>query len=58
MHQATIAYRSQIGGEGTVIVTSDDLNIFHAKIVGAVQGLTYGVGGSVVTSITTEKVDA
>lgn len=58
MHQATITYRSPIGGEGTVVVTSDDLNIFHAKIVGAVQGLTYGAGGSVVTSITTEKVDA
>ena len=57
MHQATIAYRSTIGGESTVVITDDDLNLFHAKVVGAMQGLTYG-GTAVVVSVTTEKVGA
>ena len=57
MHQATIAYRSTIGGESSVIITDADLNLFHAKVVGAMQGLTYGET-AVVTSVTTEKVDA
>lgn len=59
MHKATITIRSvsALGGEDTIVITSDDLNLFHAKVVGAMQGLTYG-GTAVVTSVTTEKVDA
>jgi len=57
MYQATIAYRSTIGGESSVIITDYDLNLFHAKVVGAMQGLTYG-GTAVVTSVTSGKVDA
>ena len=57
MYQATIAYRSTSGGESTVVITDDDLNLFHAKVVGAMQGLTYG-GTAVVVSVTTEKVGA
>jgi hypothetical protein len=57
MYQANIAYRSTSSGESSVIITDDDLNLFHAKVVGAMQGLTYG-GTAVVVSVTTEKVGA
>lgn len=58
MYKATITIRSvsALGGEDTIVITSDDLNIFHAKVVGAVMGSTYG-GTSVVTSVTTEEVE-
>lgn len=59
MHKATITLRSvsALGGTDTIVVTSDDLYTFHAKVVGAVMGATYG-GTAVVTSVTTEKVEA
>lgn len=59
MHKATITIRSvsALGGEDTIVITSDDLNIFHAKVVGAVMGATY-FGTSVVASVTTEEVEA
>ena len=59
MYKATITIRSvsALGGEDTIVITSDDLNIFHAKVVGAVMGATY-FSTSVVTSVTTEEVDA
>lgn len=57
MHKATITYRDKFAGEETFVLTESDLNLFHAKVVGAMQGLTYG-GVAVVTSVTTEKVDA
>ena len=57
MHKATITYRDKFAGEDTFVLTESDLNLFHAKVVGAMQGLTYG-GVAVVTSVTTEKVDA
>ena len=58
MYKATITIRSvsALGGEDTIVITSDDLNIFHAKVVGAVMGATC-FSTSVVTSVTTEEVE-
>lgn len=56
MHKATITSLSKISGENTTEVEHDDLFMFYAQIVGVVQGVT--AAGSVIVSVTTEKVDA
>lgn len=53
MHKATITSRSEISGESVYIVEDENLLMFYAQIVGAVQGIT--AAGSVVVSVISSK---
>ena len=55
MHKATIVYRSQISGEHTTEISDEDITLFYAQVVGAVQGIT--AAGSVVVSVTSGRED-
>ena len=53
MHRATITSLSQFSGENYHEVENDDLLLFYAQIVGAVQGITSA--GSTIVSVVTSK---
>ena len=55
MHKAILTVRSLVG-DYTSVIESDDVNLFHARIVGAVEGIT--LAGGVVAGISFEEVSA
>lgn len=55
MFKAIIVSRSAISGEHTTEIRDEDLTLFYAQIVGAVQGIT--AAGSVIVSVTSGRED-
>ena len=54
MHKAILTVRSPYAGDYTSVIEAIDADLFHARIVGAVEGIT--LSGAVVAGITFEEV--
>ena len=54
MHKAILSVRSLVG-DYTSVIEADDVNLFHARIVGAVEGIT--LAGAVVSGISFDVSD-
>lgn len=56
MYKMVIISRSTISGEHTTEIRDEDLSMFYAQVVGAVQGLT--AAGAVIVSVARGEDDA
>lgn len=53
MHKATIVTDSPLLGVRTHTVEDEDISMFHARLVGTLEGLT--ASQSIITSVVTDR---